>query len=279
MLGKGSMGCGETYPEGKRKMNEQNQTSADAVTAGIVVIGDEILSGRTRDKNIGHIAEKLTDMGIQLREVRIVADDQPAIVEAVNALRARYDYVFTTGGIGPTHDDITADAIGAAFGLPVDRDPRAVEILQRHFRESELTPARLRMTRMPEGAELIANPVSVAPGFRVGNVYVMAGVPKIMQGMLDNILPGLRTGIRILSRTVRVDGKEGDIAEILQEAQDSFTGVAVGSDPFHVDNRFGVNVVLRATDTGLLDRTQAWLLERLSERGIAADVPDEDYVA
>lgn len=260
-------------------MSERGEASADVVTAGIVVIGDEILSGRTKDKNIGHIAEKLTDSGIQLQEVRIVSDDEDAIVEAVNTLRERYDYVFTTGGIGPTHDDITADAIGKAFGLPVERDPRAVEILQRHFRESELTPARLRMTRMPVGAELIANPVSVAPGFRVGNVYVMAGVPKIMHGMLDNVLPGLRGGVRILSRTVRVDGKEGDIADILQTAQDTFTGTAVGSYPFHVDNRFGVNVVLRATDTGLLDRAEAWLLERLSERGIAADVPDEDYVA
>jgi molybdenum cofactor synthesis domain-containing protein len=260
-------------------MTDDSESQTSIVTAGIVVIGDEILSGRTKDKNIGHIAEKLTDAGIQLREVRIVADDEDAIVEAVNTLRARYDYVFTTGGIGPTHDDITADSIGKAFGLRVDQDPRAVEILQRHFRESELTPARLRMTRMPEGAELIANPVSAAPGFRVGNVYVMAGVPRIMEGMLDNILPGLRTGTRVLSRTVRVDGKEGDIADILGQAQDNFPGVAVGSYPFHVDNRFGVNVVVRATDTEMLDSVQTWLMERLSGRGVAADVPDEDYLA
>lgn len=260
-------------------MTEPSETQADMVTAGIVVIGDEILSGRTRDKNIGYIAEKLTGAGIQLREVRIVADDQSAIVEAVNTLRGRYDYVFTTGGIGPTHDDITADAVGKAFDLPVEHNPRAVEILRRHFRESELTAARLRMTRMPVGAELIANPVSVAPGFRVDNVYVMAGVPQIMQGMLDNILPGLRAGTRIRSCTVRVDGKEGDIADILHKAQDTFPDVAVGSYPFHVDNRFGVNVVLRATGTDVLDSAQAWLLERLCERGIAADVPDDDYGA
>ena len=260
-------------------MTQPNELTNAVVTAGIVVIGDEILSGRTRDKNIGHIAEKLTETGIQLREVRIVADDQAAIVEAVNALRARYDHVFTTGGIGPTHDDITADAIGAAFGLPVEQNPRALAIMQRHFPKSELTAARLRMTRTPVGADLIDNPVSVAPGFVIGNVHVMAGVPKIMQAMLDNILPSLRAGTRILSRTLRVDGREGDIADVLGQAQNSFAGVAVGSYPFHVSDRFGVNVVLRATDAALLDQAQAWLMEQFGKRGIAADMPDDDQVA
>jgi len=248
----------------------------DIVTAGLVVIGDEVLSGRTKDKNTGHVADKLNDTGIQLREVRIVADDQDAIVEAVNTLRQRYDYVFTTGGIGPTHDDITADAIGAAFGLPVETDVRALDIMRRHFRESQLTPARLRMTRMPVGAELIDNPVSVAPGFSVENVYVMAGVPQIMQGMLDQVLPGLRTGQRTLSRTLRVDGKEGDIADVLSDAQATFPGVAIGSYPFHVDLRFGVNVVFRGPDAAALDRVSRYVRDKLHARGISSDIPDED---
>ncbi len=248
----------------------------DIVTAGLVVIGDEVLSGRTKDKNTGYVAEKLTDTGIQLREVRIVADNQEAIVEAVNALRNRYDYVFTTGGIGPTHDDITADAIGAAFGLPVEQDARALDIMRRHFRESQLTPARLRMTRMPVGAELIDNPVSVAPGFSVENVYVMAGVPQIMQGMLDQVLPGLRTGQRILSRTLRVDGKEGDIADVLSDAQAAFPGVAIGSYPFHVDNRFGVNVVFRGPDDERLQAALRRVQDQLAARGVASEAADEE---
>ncbi|MFP3920152.1 MAG: competence/damage-inducible protein A [Dichotomicrobium sp.] len=255
-----------------------SEAGADVVTAGLIVIGDEVLSGRTRDKNIGHVAEKLTETGIQLKEVRIVADDQAAIVEAVNTLRERYDYVFTTGGIGPTHDDITADAIGAAFGLPVEMDPRAVDILQRHFRESQLTPARMRMTRMPAGAELIENPVSAAPGFSVENVYVMAGVPQIMQAMLDDVLPRLRAGQKILSRTIRVSGREGDIADILSEAQAAFPDIAIGSYPFHVDNRFGVNVVLRGPDPDRLMTAGGWVQDRLSERNMPNDVPGEDDV-
>jgi len=260
-------------------MTDSGVSQTEVVTAGLVVIGDEILSGRTKDRNIGHIAEKLTDAGIQLREVRIVADDQAAIVEAVNALRHRYDHVFTTGGIGPTHDDITAEAVAKAFDLPIEQNEGALEIMQRHYRQSELTPARLRMTRMPVGAELINNPVSVAPGFSIGNVHVMAGVPQIMHSMLDNVLPGLRSGTRILSRTVRVDSKEGDIADVLQEAQQKFPDTAVGSYPFHVDNKFGVNVVLRAAKREHIDSAADWMTARLSERGIAADIPDEDYLA
>jgi molybdenum cofactor synthesis domain-containing protein len=251
-------------------------TETDIVTAGLVVIGDEVLSGRTKDKNIGYVAEKLTETGIQLREVRIVADDQDAIVEAVNALRSRCDYVFTTGGIGPTHDDITADAIGTAFGLPVEVDERALDILQRHFRQTELTPARLRMTRMPVGAELIDNPVSVAPGFSVENVYVMAGVPQIMQGMLDQVLPDLRAGRKILSRTLRVSGKEGDIAEVLGDAQTAFADIAIGSYPFHVDNRFGVNVVFRGPEDERLDAALRRVQTQLAARNIACDEPGED---
>jgi len=268
-----------THPhsmEHTRKMNDQGEQNADVVTAGLIVIGDEVLSGRTKDKNIGHIAQKLTETGIQLAEVRIVADDQAAIVEAVNTLRHRYDYVFTTGGIGPTHDDITADAIGAAFDLPVEQDPRALDLLRRHFRANQLTPARLRMARMPPGAELIANPVSVAPGFVIGNVYVMAGVPEIMQAMLDQVLPGLRTGRKMLSRTLRVDGKEGDIADILTDAQAAFPDVTIGSYPFHVDNRLGVNVVLRGHEAHRLMAAGQWIQEKLHLRNIKSDVPDEE---
>jgi len=266
-------------PIGDETGNSQVQmsvNSADIVTAGLIVIGDEVLSGRTKDKNIGYVAEKLTETGIQLKEVRIVADDQDAIVEAINVLRARYDYVFTTGGIGPTHDDITADAVGAAFGLPVEMDARALDIMRRHFRESQLTPARLRMTRMPVGAALIDNPVSVAPGFSVENVYVMAGVPQIMQGMLDQVVPTLRAGQKVLSRTLRVDAKEGDIADVLGAAQTAFSDVAIGSYPFHVDLRFGVNVVFRGPDAGRLDAAAKQVQAHLAARNIDADMPGEN---
>ncbi len=258
-------------------MVEQDR-NADDVTAGLVVIGDEVLSGRTKDRNIGYVGEKLTETGIQLKEVRIVADDQDAIVEAVNTLRRRYDYVFTTGGIGPTHDDITADAVGAAFGLPVEHDARALDIMRRHFRADQLTQARLRMTRMPVGAALIDNPVSVAPGFSIENVYVMAGVPQIMQGMLDHVLPGLRAGRKILSRTLRVDAKEGDIADVLGETQAAFPNIAIGSYPFHVDNRFGVNVVFRGPEDEELTAALRRVQDALAQRGVFSDVPGEDDV-
>jgi len=254
-------------------------TDTDIVTAALVVIGDEVLSGRTKDRNIGYVAEKLTETGIQLKEVRIVADDQDAIGEAVNTLRQRHDYVFTTGGIGPTHDDITADAIGAAFGLPVEQDARALDIMRRHFREDQLTPARLRMTRMPVGAALIDNPVSVAPGFSIENVCVMAGVPQIMQGMLDQVLPDLRSGRKILSRTLRVSAKEGDIADVLGEVQALFSDIAIGSYPFHVDNRFGVNVVFRGPDGDRTEAASRQVQAQLAAREIVADVPGEDDVS
>jgi len=252
---------------------------AGLVTAGLVVIGDEVLSGRTKDQNIGHIAEKLTEAGVQLREVRIVADQQDAIVEAVNTLRSRYDHVFTTGGIGPTHDDITADAIASAFDLPIEQNQQAVEIMHQYFREDQLTPARMRMTRMPVGAELIDNPVSATPGFSIGNVYVMAGVPKIMQSMLEGVLPRLRTGIRILSRTVRVFSKEGDVANLLADLQVRFPHVAIGSYPFYVDTVFGTHVVMRATSPESLEQTEQALWEGLAARNIKADRPEQGETA
>ena len=170
------------------------------VTAAALAIGDELLSGRTRDKNIGHLANALTQQGIELKEVRIVSDDEAAIVEALNALRAKYTYVFTSGGIGPTHDDITADAIAKAFGVAIDHDPRAMAILEQHYDEIglEFTTARKRMARIPEGADLIQNNVSKAPGFQIGNVFVMAGVPSVFQAMLESVLSTLEGGARLM---------------------------------------------------------------------------------
>ncbi|HEY0440239.1 MAG TPA: molybdopterin-binding protein [Xanthobacteraceae bacterium] len=214
-----------------------------------MVIGDEILSGRTKDKNIGYIAEYLTNMGIDLREVRVVPDIEEEIVAALNALRQRYDYVFTTGGIGPTHDDITADSVAKAFGVGIDHDPRAVALLRERFGEAYLNEARLRMARIPDGADLIRNKVSTAPGFRIGNVHVMAGIPSVMQAMLDEVAPTLRTGAKLLSETIRADAREGDIGTPLGEIAKAHPAVAIGSYPF-VDDQRGpnTNIVMRARD-------------------------------
>ena len=228
-----------------------NDTKSAVITAAILVIGDEILSGRTKDKNIGYIAEYLTSLGIELREVRVVGDEETEIVAAVNALRARYDYVFTTGGIGPTHDDITAESIAKAFGVPIDHDPRAVKILQERLAQTgaELNEARKRMTRIPAGADLVLNKVSAAPGFWLGNVIVLAGVPSIMQVMLDGVAAKLKTGVRILSETVRADAREGDIGTPLGEIAKAHPEVAIGSYPFFDEARGpNTNVVLRARD-------------------------------
>ena len=225
--------------------------SQEHVTAALLVIGDEILSGRTKDKNIGYIAEYLTALGIDLREVRVVGDEEAPIVEALNALRQRYTYVLTTGGIGPTHDDITADCVAKAFGVPIDIDPRALAILKERVRDMgvEINEARLRMTRIPQGADLVQNKVSGAPGFWIGNVIVMAGVPTIMQAMLDEVAPKLKTGVRILSQTLRADAREGDIGTQLGEIAKANPEVAIGSYPFF-DPQHGpnTNVVLRARD-------------------------------
>jgi molybdenum cofactor synthesis domain-containing protein len=224
----------------------------DVVTAGMLVIGDEILSGRTKDKNIGYVAEFLTNIGIDLREVRVVADDEGAIVEALNALRSRNDYVFTSGGIGPTHDDITADSVAKAFGVAIDYDPRAVALLKARF-QGELNEARMRMTRIPAGADLVTNKISVAPGFRLGNVFVMAGVPAIMQAMLDEIGPTLRTGVKMLSETVRADAREGDIGTPLGEIAKAYPDVSIGSYPFFDEARGpNTNIVVRSRDPGKL---------------------------
>jgi len=232
---------------------------AETVTAGVVVIGDEILSGRTRDTNSGYIAEWLTAMGIDLREVRAVPDVEAMIVEAVGALRAHYTYVFTTGGIGPTHDDITADAIAKVFGVGIDHDRRAVALLTAHYGSAEhLNEARLRMARIPLGADLIENRISGAPGFRIGNVHVLAGVPSIMKAMLDQIAPSLRTGTPMLSRAVEAGMGEGLIGTPLAELQRRFPDVALGSYPtYKPGGGFSTEIVARSRDPARLAEAAA----------------------
>jgi molybdenum cofactor synthesis domain-containing protein len=227
------------------------KAESEVVTAAILVIGDEILSGRTKDKNIGTIAEYLTGLGIDLKEVRVVPDEEPEIVAALNALRARYTYVFTTGGIGPTHDDITADSVAKAFGVAIEYHPRAVEIMRARVATTGgvMNEARMRMTRVPVGAELVLNKLSGAPGFWLGNVIVMAGVPNIMQVMLEFVMPSLKTGVKMLSESVRADLREGDIGTELGAVAKKHPDVVIGSYPF-VDDKLGgnTNVVVRARD-------------------------------
>lgn len=231
----------------------------DHPTAAILLIGDEILSGRTKDKNLGFIADFLTALGIDLKEARVVPDIEDEIVAAVNALRRRYTYVFTTGGIGPTHDDITADAVGKAFGLPVDHDPRAVETLTAYFKEigREANEARLRMARVPKGALLIENQVSKAPGFQIDNVFVLAGIPKVMQAMMEALEPRLARGLPVLSKTIEVQGGEGDIAKPLGDIQTRHPAVVIGSYPFEGKSGFAANLVLRSRDPGELAKAEA----------------------
>ncbi|KQQ46625.1 molybdenum cofactor biosynthesis protein [Rhizobium sp. Leaf311] len=228
---------------------------ASVVTAAMLAIGDELLSGRTKDKNIGHLADVMTMSGIDLKEVRIVADEEEDIVEALNALRKRYDYVFTSGGIGPTHDDITADAVSAAFGLPCEHDAEAMRLLGDMYRtrEMEFTDARKRMARMPRGAAHIANPVSVAPGFIVDNVYVMAGVPQVFQAMLDNVIPTLKTGSKILSHAVSSPYGEGDIGTLLANVQKAHPETSIGSYPRYDGKKFSTEIVVRARDIAAVD--------------------------
>lgn len=248
-------------------MTASLSASSEIVTAAVLVIGDEILSGRTKDKNIGYIADYLGALGIDLKEVRIVPDEEPMIVDALNALRHHYDYVFTTGGIGPTHDDITADAVAKAFNVRIDHDPRAVAILKERLgaRGIELNEARLRMARLPEGAQIVENKVSGAPGFMMDNVVVMAGVPSIMQVMLDAAAPKLRTGVRMLSDSVRADLREGDIGSELAEVARAHPAVLIGSYPFF-DERTGpnTNVVVRARDAQTLAAAKRAVEEMLA---------------
>jgi molybdenum cofactor synthesis domain-containing protein len=226
-------------------MNEQSKT----ITAAVLVIGDEILSGRTKDRNVGYIAEYLTNIGIELREARVVPDVEEEIVAALNALRARYAYVFTTGGIGPTHDDITADSVAKAFGVPIDEDPRALAMMMERYLPGDLTAARRRMARIPAGADLIENPISKAPGFRLENVIVMAGVPNIMQAMFDSAAKGLETGVKIIAETIEAGGlPEGRYGSALAEVAAAHKDVTIGSYPSFSDGRFRNQIVVRGKD-------------------------------
>lgn len=231
-------------------------------TAAMLVIGDEILSGRTQDTNTSHLAAKLTKAGIDLREVRVVGDESSEIIAAVNALRARFGYVFTSGGIGPTHDDITADCIASAFGVGISVRADARAILATNYKnpDVELNEARLRMARIPDGADLIDNPISKAPGFRLGNVHVMAGVPTVFHAMVESVLPTLIGGEPLLSITVRIEAPEGEIAQTLSQMAKASPNLSFGSYPFIQNGVFGSNIVVRGTDEDSLQSAREELV-------------------
>lgn len=238
-------------------------------TAALVIIGDEILSGRTQDANLAYLAKWLNIQGIRLKEARVVADEMDAIGAAVNACLAAHDYVFTTGGIGPTHDDITVDAVAAALGVPVVLHPQAVEILKTHYAD-RLTEARLRMARVPEGAELLLNPETGAPGIRVGRLFIMAGVPKITQGMLRGLDGRLEGGRPVIARAVGAWTPESRVADLLARVQAGHDGVQIGSYPFWRDGRGGANFVLRSVDEARLAAAAEELKAGLEAEGISA---------
>jgi len=247
---------------------------SEIVTAGILVIGDEILSGRTKDKNIGFIAEYLTNIGIDLKEVRVVADDEADIVSALDALRHRYNYVFTTGGIGPTHDDITADSVAKAFGVEIHHHPDVVARFRERWTEQDLNEARLRMARVPDGAELIQSATILAPGFKLGNVIVMAGIPTIMQAMMDIVAPTLKSGVRMLSDSVRADAREGDIGGPLRAIAEANPGTIIGSYPFQDENQKpNTNLVVRSRDPEKLAAAMAAVKEMLKQVQAAQKKP------
>ncbi|MEF2074296.1 competence/damage-inducible protein A [Consotaella aegiceratis] len=237
-------------------------------TAAMLVIGDEILSGRTKDKNVGTLAEMLTMAGIDLKEVRIVGDEPSMISITLNTLRRNYDFVFTSGGIGPTHDDVTADAVAAAFALPIGPHPEAHAQLATYYqgRGVEFTEARQRMARTPDGAELIDNPVSVAPGFRVDNVFVMAGIPEVFRAMLDGVLQALPTGQAVLSASVPCSIGEGDIGDALREIQSHYETVAIGSYPRYDGQGYSTEIVLRSRDEALLEAARIEVEEMVREK-------------
>ena len=243
--------------------------SGGVVTAAVLIIGDEILSGRTQDTNLRDIARYLGVHGVDLCEARTVSDVIEEIVAALNALRERYDYVITTGGIGPTHDDITADAVAAAFGVELYEHPEILEMMTARF-GAELNPARRRMARVPVGGDLVKNPVQGPPGFTIGNVFVLAGVPQIMRGMLEDVGPRLRSGAVVLSRTVRVEGTgEGAIAAPLEIVAKAHPAMSLGSYPFFTEGLYGSNLVLRGRDADELAATVAELIAALEGAGIS----------
>lgn len=239
------------------------------VKAALLIIGDEILSGQTHDKNLPYIADKLNSVGIQLAEVRVVPDIKQEIITAVNALRDRFDYLFTTGGIGPTHDDITAESVAEAIGRKLIQHPEARRLLEEHFKYNgtELNEARLSMANTPENAELIKNPISTAPGFKVENVYVMAGVPKIMQAMLDNVIPTLQGGAQKLSRSVLCNLGEGSIAKGLKSIQDEYSEIEIGSYPHYARGDYRLSLVLRGFEDEQLKEAQGLVFQMICDLG------------
>jgi molybdenum cofactor synthesis domain-containing protein len=240
--------------------------------AAVIIVGNEILSGRTQDSNIKYIADRLATRGISIVEIRVVPDIEARIIEAVNALKGQVDYVFTTGGIGPTHDDITAESIAKAFGVKLVQSAEALAVLEKNYGTKDLNPARLKMTMVPEGASLIPNPVSGAPGFIIGNVHVMAGVPAIMQGMLESILPHLREGAKIQSRTVNCELPESKVAADLDALQKKFPDVDIGSYPHFKPGHSMVSLVLRSTDIAALEKATDGLVKIVKALGAVPDV-------
>jgi molybdenum cofactor synthesis domain-containing protein len=240
---------------------------ADRVTAAVMIIGDEILSGRTQDTNLNFIAKYLGTYGVDLAEARVVPDVKDEIIAALNALRARYDYVITTGGIGPTHDDITADCVAEAFGVELYEHPEILEMMQTRW-QGELNAARRRMARVPVGGSLVRNSVQGPPGFQIGNVFVLAGVPMVMRGMMDDVVPRLRTGAVVIARTVRVEGAgEGVIAEPLANLAKAHPELSIGSYPFFGPQGYGSNLVVRGRDGAEVERTVEDLIEALADIG------------
>ena len=253
---------------------EPNSSPAKkAPTACLIIIGNEILSGRTQDANLNYVARRMTDWGVRLREARVVADIEDEVVEAVNTCRARYDYVFTSGGIGPTHDDITASCIAKAFGVALSRNPEAIAILEDHYDPGDLTEARLKMAETPEGAILIDNPVSRAPGFQMENVFVMAGIPRIMQAMLDGLRDRIAGGAPLISVTISAFLPEGEIAVGFGELQAKYPEIDMGSYPFYRMKKFGTSLVLRGTDADMLDEATGDL--RALIRGMGQEPVEE----
>jgi molybdenum cofactor synthesis domain-containing protein len=253
-----------------------SEKTPKVVTAAILVIGNEILSGRTKDANLHYLATGLTAIGIRLIEARVVPDIEARIIEAVNALRAGYNYVFTTGGIGPTHDDITSESIAKAFGVKLVKHPKAVELLTQHYGDANLTEARLRMAHVPEGAALIDNPVSTAPGFRIGNVYVLAGVPAICQAMFNGLKGGLTRGDPVHSKTVSAHVGEGVIAHDLGLLQQRYPSLDIGSYPFFRQGKFGASFVIRGTDEQAIGNAAAELrtiIRNLDAEPIEGETP------
>ncbi|MBL8672803.1 MAG: competence/damage-inducible protein A [Alphaproteobacteria bacterium] len=234
-------------------MSAQSPQPAKPVTACLVIIGNEILSGRTQDANLAYMAKKLNTVGVQLREARVIPDVVATIVATVNEVRTAFDYVFTTGGIGPTHDDITSACIAQAFGVKLVRHPDAQRILEDYYKPADRTPARMKMADVPEGATLVQNPVSRAPGFRIANVFVFAGVPRIMQAMLDNVAPTLKGGLPVISRAIASQVREGALAAGLEAIQNEFPDVDIGSYPSFEAGSYGTSIVLRATAKPRLD--------------------------